>query len=296
MNRLAFPSSVLLLFALALGAHVRLAALSAPSPVPTDPQRIVSLAPSVTETLFALGLGPKVAGVTQYCNYPAEALEKPRVAGFSDVNYEAVLKLKPDLIVVPQDKTATRQNLEHLGLAVLPAETRTISGLMDDIRVLGRSTGHENEARALLDAITAGVNRARARAAGQTRPRVLFSVMHSYEGLGYITEINVVGNDGFFNDMLEIAGGRNVYTGRLAFPRLSREALIYLNPEVIIDVIPATENIDGVRRDWQSLSSVQAVKDNRIVFLTDESATVPGPRFPDTLELLSRAFHPPKEP
>ena len=279
-------------FILACWGHRALERLSAPPPWPPNPGRIVSLAPSITETLYALGLGPRVAGVTQYCWHPPEAKTKPIVAGFSDVNYEAVVRQRPDLVVLPRDKAANRLNLERLGLSVMALDTRSLAGLMEAIDLLGRSAGRRLEAARILDGMEESLARARARAAGRPRPRVLFSIMHSYEGLGYITEINAVGRDGFFSEMIDIAGGQNVYQGALSFPRLSREAVIFFDPEVIIDIIPADEDLGAARRDWQSLSTVAAIRNNRLVFLTDEADTVPGPRFPQTLEKLSRAFHP----
>ena len=290
-NRL-FYLLLFLGFILAAWGHQTLGRLSAPPPWPPDPQRIVSLAPSVTETLYALGLGARLVGVTQYCWYPPEAKDKPHVAGFSDVNYEAVVRQRPDLVVLPRDKVENRLNLEHLGLSVMPLDTRSLAGLMEAIGVLGRSTGRQAEAAGILDEMEKSLAKARARAAGRPRPRVLFSVMHSYEGLGYITEINAVGRDGFFSEMIDIAGGLNVYQGVLSFPRLSREAVIFFDPEVIIDIIPADEDLEAARQDWHSLSTVSAIRNNRLFFLTDEADTVPGPRFPQTLEKLSRAFHP----
>ena len=291
MNKF-FLAFLTILLALAAWGHMALGRLSTPPPLPAHPERIVSLAPSVTETLYALGLGAQVVGVTQFCKYPPEVRMLPKVAGFSDVNYEAVLRLKPDLVVLPRDKADNRMNLERMGLPVLPLDTRSLYGLMEAVDVLGRSTDHEAEAAEIRKKIDQSLAEAAARAEGRPRPRVLFSIMHSYQGLGYITEINAVGKDGFFSEMMDIAGGENVYQGALSFPRLSREAIIYLNPEVIIDIIPYTEDIEAVRRDWQSLSMVSAIKNDRLFFLTDESDTVPGPRFPQTLEKLSRAFHP----
>lgn len=292
MKRWLFPFALLSGLALTFWGHQALGLLSAPPPIPREPRRIISLAPSVTETLYALGLGPQVVGVTQFCGYPPDVKSKPVVAGFSDVNYEAVLRQHPDLVVLPRDKVENRLNLERLGLPVMVLDTRSLYGLMAAIEVLGNGVGHPAEAATILAGMKESVARARARAKGRLRPRVLFSVMHSYEGLGYITEINAVGRDGFFSEMIDIAGGENIYQGALSFPRLSREAVIFLDPEVIIDIIPAAENLEAVRRDWLSLSTVSAVKNGRLFFLTDEADTVPGPRFPQTLEKLSRAFHP----
>ena len=280
------------LFCLAAWAHHALEGVCRVSEIPPFPRRIVSLAPSVTETLYALGMGDDIVGVTQFCVYPPEVRNKPQVAGFGEVHYEAVLRLRPDLVVLPQDKIRNKKDIESLGLPVLTLDTLSMPGLMKAIKELGRVTGHINEARAVLAVISNSLTEARMRAGETARPRVLFSVMHSYQGLGYITEINAVGKDGFFNELILAAGGNNVYTGELAFPRLSREAIIFLNPEVIIDIIPASENLDAVRRDWQSLSSVSAIKNNRLYLFTDEADTVPGPRFYQTLTKLSHALYP----
>jgi len=277
---------------LAAEAHRTLAGLTRPPASPAEPQRIASLAPSVTEILFAIGLGDRVVGVTQYCNYPPEAKQRPIVAGFADVNLEAVLRQKPDLVALPVDKIRNQTNLERLGLTVMPLNTRSLTGLRETIEELGRSTGRQKKAGEVVARLDQGIAEAEARAKGRPRPRVLFSIMHSYEGLGYITEINAVGRDGFFSQLIEIAGGDNVYQGALSFPRLSREAIIFLNPDVIIDVIPGVLNLEAVRRDWLSLTSVEAIKHNRLILLTDERDTVPGPRIYQTLDILSRAFHP----
>lgn len=280
-------------FGAMVSAHGALARLTAPPALPDKPKRIVSLAPSVTETLYALGLGQKVVGLTQYCDYPPEAKDKaPIVAGFSVVNFEAVLRQQPDLVALPVDKIRNKTSLERLGLTVLPLDTRSLAGLISTVRQLGLATGNDSEAGAIIERINAGIAEARERAKGRPKPRVLFVVMHSYQGLGNITEVNVVGRDGFFSELIEIAGGQNAYEGRLAFPRLSREAIIFLNPEVIIDVIPNVVDLEAVRRDWLSLASVEAIKNNRLHLLTDASDTVPGPRLYLTLAKLSRAFYP----
>ena len=300
MKKLLFPALLLLLFLLALWGHLALERATNPQTALATqagaPKRIVSLAPSLTETLFALGLGPQVAGVTQFCAYPPEAALKPKVAGFSDIYLEALVRTRPDLVVLPLDKTWNRLQMDRLGLPSLTLDTRSLAGLLQSIELLGQITvpgdTHGTEAKVLLEHIKQGMATAQARATGRKRPRVLFSVMHSYQGLGYISEISVIGNDGFYNELIKIAGGQNAYQGSLPFPRLSREAIIFLNPEVIIDVIPPGENLEAVRRDWQSLGSVSAIKNKRLVLLSDEAHTVPGPRFVQTLEGLSQAFHP----
>lgn len=292
MRNFALYVCILLFLLLTVFAHRALSRASSPPAMSGEPKRIVSLAPSVTETLYALGFGPNVVGVTQFCAYPPDVATKPRVAGFSDINFEAVVRACPDLAALPIDRSISQKQLEGLGVPVLLLDTRSLLGLLRSIENLGVTTGHDKEADAIVHKFHVGIRTARDRAVGKPRPRVLFSVMHSYEGLGYITEINAIGRDGFYNELIEAAGGENAYLGNLAFPRLSRESIIFLNPDVIIDVIPAGENLEAVRRDWESLKSVNAIRNKRLHLLTDSADTVPGPRSVQTLAKLSLAFHP----
>ncbi|MDR2141616.1 MAG: helical backbone metal receptor [Deltaproteobacteria bacterium] len=278
--------------ALTILVHQRLAARQAPRPAPTDPHRIISLAPSVTETLFALGLGERVVGRTRYCLYPPAAQAVPIVASFSELNYEAIVRRQPDLVALPADRLGDQARLSRLGLPVLPLDTRSLAGYRQAVTELGQKLGRLQSSQAILRNIERSSQRARQNAQGQPRPRVLFSVMRDYEGLGYITEINAVGQDGFYSQILDITGARNAYEGPLAFPRLSRESIIFLNPDVIVDVILTVEDLESVRRDWASLASVKATRDNRIHFLTQQADTVPGPRIYLTIERLSAFFHP----
>ncbi|MDR2302362.1 MAG: helical backbone metal receptor, partial [Deltaproteobacteria bacterium] len=274
-------------------AHNALSKLTAAPPIPANPKRVVSLAPSVTETLFALGQGPKVVGVTQYCEYPPEAKSLPVVAGFTDINYEAVLRTRPDLVVLPVDKIANQANLERLGLTTMSLDTRSLTGYMSTILTFGEAISSLPLAKQIVSRLEDSIQRAEKRAQNQPRPRVLFSVMHSYQGFGFITEITAVGQDGFYNNMLELTGGQNVYDGPLAFPKLSREALITLNPDVIIDLIQDPIHAEMAMADWRGLGKVKAVLTDRVYLFSDKSDTVPGPRIYKTIDKLSLSLFPP---
>ena len=290
MKRMVLIMTALLLGAgLSIWGHLALRPVNTPS-LPEHPKHIISLAPSITETLYVLGLGQHIAGVTQYCLWPPQARYKTRVAGFSDIHYEAVLRAHPDLAILPIDRGQSKEELARLSLPTLVMDTLTLDGLIDGIKQLGRNLDREKEADQLLTRMRKCMDWAAKRARGRKRPRVLFSVMHTYQGLGFITEINAVGKDGFYHRLIELAGGENIYQGELAFPRLSREAIIHLNPEVIIDVIPAVQDLEAARRDWQSLNDLQAIKDGRLYFFPEED-TIPGPRFTKTLTRLSLALH-----
>lgn len=264
-------------------------------PKPGTSERIVSLAPSVTETLYALGCGARLVGVTTFCAWPEEVKNKTKVADFSQVNLEALVRARPDLAVIPADKPGACSLVEKLGIPALTLSTRSVDAYVQTVKELGHALGADAEAATVEAAFQRELEAARARACGRKRPRVMFSVMRSEQGLGYIAEINIVGRSGFYSDLLEAAGGENVYRGALAFPKLSREAVIFLNPDIIVDIIRPGDDPRSVRRDWLSLRNVRAIREDRIVLLSGVEDTVPGPRSVMTLSRLSQAFYPDAE-
>jgi iron complex transport system substrate-binding protein len=217
------------------------------------------------------------------------------VASFQELNYEAIIRLKPDLIVLPVDRLASIERLTRLGLPVLTLDTRSLVGFREATLKLGQELNRMTAAKTILTNLNHSEALARKASLGQRRPKVLFSVMRNYEGLGYINEINAVGEDGFYSQILEMAGADNAYQGPLAFPRLSRESIIFLNPDIIVDVLIDTNDLESARADWRSLAAVKAIQNDRHYFLTNQSDTVPGPRIYLTIERLANFFHPTKE-
>lgn len=257
--------------------------------------RIISLAPSITETLFALGLGAQVVGVTRYCNYPPKALTKTRVGGYLDPNLEAIVALRPDLIITfPGHRTLT-QRLEQLRISTLQVQHQKLKDILDSIRIIGMATGKETEAKALLASLKSRMDAIKAKTAGLPRPQVLVVMGHPISPL---REVFVAGAADPYDEMIRIAGGVNAYQGRfIRMPPLSAEGIMHLDPEVIIELISeqtAPQDLDdtALLQDWAGFSTVAAVKTGRVHFFTDDFDTVPGPRFIRTLEKMARAIHP----
>jgi iron complex transport system substrate-binding protein len=263
---------------------------------PADPQRIVSLAPSLTETLFALGIGDRVVGVTRYCAYPAEARELPKIGGHLDPNFEAIVSLEPDLVVVIPSSHENRRRLESLGIAVLEVDQHDVDAVLESVATVADACGVGERGAALRSTIEDRLADVASTVAGSPRVRTLVVVGHQIGG-GAVRSVWAAGPDTFYDGVLQIAGGVNDVEGGIArYPELSREGLTALDPEVILDLIAGVEernlDLDEVLSGWQRLTELRAVREHRVSVLEGDHMVVPGPRLPEMVEAVARALHP----
>jgi len=299
--------SVVVLLVVALGGLVFLgrvdpqhrgAADEPSSQAGAAPRRIVSLSPSVTEVLFALGLGDRVVGVSRYCRYPPEARSKAQVGGYLDPSYEAILALQPDLVVLRCENEQFVKSFRDLGLKLLLVDHDSVEGVLDSMTAIGRRCGAEAKAQQMVAEIQAQMHRITEKTAGLDRPRVLLVVERTL-GSGKIQNVYVTGSNSFLNRMILLAGGKNACPDSTAgFPVVSGEGIVRMNPQVIIDLVAAgmqaglseKENL----RDWQQLPDVEAVRTGRVYLVDDDYAFIPGPRFILLVEKFARLIHPEK--
>jgi iron complex transport system substrate-binding protein len=259
------------------------------------PQRIISLAPSVTEVLFALGLGDRVVGVTNHCRYPSAVLSKEKVGDYYHPDFEAILSLRPDLVVLLPEHEEAQRYLSSLGVRTLRVNHFTIPGVLDSILQIGEICGTGAGEQMVKD-IRGRMETIRRRTAHLQPPRVMVSLGRNM-GPGVIRDAYICGQDGFYSQMIELAGGKNAYPGGgLKFPTLSAEGIIRLNPQVILDMVPdLTESgwkEEDILGQWSQLKGVEAVAHHRVHVLTHDYAVVPGPRFILILEDMARLIHP----
>jgi iron complex transport system substrate-binding protein len=265
---------------------------------PTDdgvrtPHRIVSLAPSLTETLLALDLGDRVVGVTRYCPPIAGAVE---VGGYVDPNIEAIVALDPDLVLLMQSHGILEDRFAELGLTTFRVDQHDIAGVIDSVEAIAARCGVvergqqlARELRDALDRVTTAVGDCR-------RPRTLVVVGRQI-GSGRIGDLWAAAPGTFFDDVVALAGGDNVITSSaIRYPELSREGLLTLDPEVILDVV-ADGGARGVDRataaaDWLELAELRAVRDGRVHVLAEDYVSIPGPRIVDTVRTVARRLHP----
>lgn len=254
--------------------------------IDSPPQRIVSLAPSNTEILFALGLGDRVVGVTEYCNYPSEALEKPKVGGYSTVSIEKVIALKPDLIVAAYGNgEALIGNLRSLGYPVIVLHPGTIEDVLSNIELVGKATGAQENADSLVSGLRARI-RAVEREAQQSgfRPRTAHVI--------WSDPIYVSGNGTFQDELIRLAGGTNAFAHLDGWKTVGIEDFISASPEILIvnrgsGMGGGEDAIARNLREEQRFAGIPAIRENRVFLIDSDMADRAGPRIVDALEQFS---------
>jgi iron complex transport system substrate-binding protein len=259
--------------------------------------RIVSLAPSITEILFALGLGDKVIGVSEFCNYPPGVNEIPKMGGLLNPNYEAIVAGKPDLVIFFENMPGMADKFDSLKIESLAVKHDSINEILDSIQIIGRYCGKSEKADRIVEEIQSKINSIQSQISGGNKPKVLISLGHDYSRnpAERPQHIYIAGNDGFYSEMVRLAGGQNAYEGKLPFPTVNAESLITMNPQIIIDIAPVetkpTESAITVKQ-WKNFDQIDAAKNNRIYVFTEDYTAIPGPRFILTLEKIARIINP----
>lgn len=261
------------------------------------PQRIVSTAPSITELLYALGLGDRVAGVTRFCRYPPEAQSKPKIGDYTSPNLEAIAALKPDLVIIQTNPVHLADRLRALRLHVLEVDQENIAAIYKSIRQVGDATGTERAATQLGDSIREGLARIRARVEGKPRVRMMFVIGRSPERLDGLV---VVGRASYLNEMIEIAGGANVFgDAQAAYPEVSLEEVMARNPEVIVDMGDMSDTVGVTEQHkrnvialWNRIPTLAAVKQHRVFAVASDMYVVPGPRVIEAAKAFAEMLHP----
>jgi iron complex transport system substrate-binding protein len=255
--------------------------------------RIVSLAPSVTEILFALGVGDRVVGVSTYCDYPPAAARIERIGTFLAPNIELILSKRPDLVIgVPSPGNRKPvEMLEEMGLRVVIVEPERVSAILSAIRTIAAAVGVTKAGENLVGSIEREMASVTARLEGVGRPKVLMIVGRR--------PLVAVGRGTYQDELIELAHGTNVaaQTGE-RWPNLGMEFVLEQAPDVIIDAAMGSEDADRETGAafWRSFPSLPAVRDDRIYGYQTYELLRPGPRVPKTLETVARYIHPERFP
>ena len=277
----------LALVACAANASCKSRASGAPSDPAAPARRVVSLSPSTTEAMAAIGARGALVGRSRYCDYPPDVKDLPQVGGYADPNLEAILALTPDLVVGARGPAGPplEASLKSHGATTFFPETETFAQIDAMILGLGDRTGHTAGARAAVAAIHAREEAVAKAVAGRPRPRVLL--------VFGLEPIVVAGPGSFADEMIARAGGDNAVKEGTAYPVLGVERVVVLDPDVVVNAaIAEAHGHERIQRDTPGWKELRAVREGRVAPLTDESVLRPGPRVGDAVAILAGAIHP----
>ena len=255
------------------------------------PQRIISLAPANTEILFALGLGDKVVGDTDYCNYPAEAQNVSKVGGFSTPTIEKIVALEPYVVfAAPIHEDTVIPQLENLGIKVIALAPTTINETYDAIELVGNVTGVQKAADTLVKNMKARINAVTSLVANlsdKEKPNVFYIVWHD--------PLMSAGGDTLQSQIIELAGGKNIFVNSSGYPPVSLETVLDRNPDIIIASTGMGSGVDAPL-NWalneSRLQVTNASKEGKIFSINTDLTGRFGPRIVDAVEEMFRLIHP----
>jgi iron complex transport system substrate-binding protein len=252
------------------------------------PQRIVSLAPGITETLYALNLDDKIAGVTTFCDWPSAARTIPKIGGFTNPSIEKIVSLKPDLIIATADgnRKDTVLQLERLGLPVYVTNPSDTKGILNSILNVGEITNREKDAGILVEKLQKRLNNITVQIHHKRKPRVFFQI-----GLEPVV---TAGKGTLINEVIERAGGINIADNDVArYPRYSAEGIMGASPEIILFAPMVNDKeFTMVKKFWREFEGIPAVKNNKIYPIKTDLISRASPRIVEAIEKMASIFHP----
>lgn len=261
----------------------------------SSPSRVISMAPNLTEAVFAIGGGDQIVGRTSYCKWPAEAMELPSCGGFVDPNLEAIVALQPDLILTQSDNEKLVSFAKVRQISVAKIHMNSFEEIRSGLTELGELLGHQDEASSLCLSIDAAIEAIAQQLPPESeRPRVFISIGRDP---GSLTGVFTASGDSFLDEALGYAGGINIFHDvKNAYPQIARESLLVRRPDVILELQAGhdpndIERFDALRQDWQDLQTIPAVANDRIIIITESYMLIPGPRVTQTTQRMHRALY-----
>ena len=271
-----------------------------------SPKRIISMTPVGTEILFALGQGDNIIGVTNFCDYPPEANKKPKMGDFAALNFESLMAMKTDLLLLQDMHMQFTPQLDRLKIPYIVMKQNTIDEICDSITRLGKICSSQDKAQKLVSGILADVKMVTSKVKGLDKPKVLLCVSRELSEK-QINTFYVAGNNNFYGEMIALAGGENAVTEKkISYPQVSLEGLMTINPNVIIDLVGdktfyhSKDKIDVdtifnekyLKGQWQRSAKVDAVNKGRIYIMQGTVYLRPGARSGMILKAFAKAIHP----
>ncbi len=256
-----------------------------PATTPARALRVISLTPSATEVMAALGATSMLVGVDEYSEYPPEVKQLPRVGSFLTPNLEVIIKLDPSLVIVDDIHASSAGALKDSGVATVECAMHSLPDVKSALGTVGARIGKSAEAKAVADSIDRAIEAAVARRPAK-RPRVLAIIDREAGGLGNLV---AAGTGSYVDELLALVGGANVLAGAgVRYPKLSMEEVLRAAPEVILDLSYAARGAKGLE-PWKSVD-VPAAKTGRVIVLAEPFLIAPSPRVGAALEVLAKAI------
>jgi len=245
-----------------------------------SPQRIVSVAPGITEILFALGAGDRVVGDTTYCNYPEAAKTKPKIGGYTSPSLEAILALRPNQVIMMKNRPDIAQKLRQTGIDVVELQPENVAGIYDAIQVIAEKIGAAEKGKALVQSLQKQLKKAAAKTRSGEKPKVLFVIGRPP---GTISDLYVAGRGSYLSELIALAGAENVFSDAVVpYPHISIEEIIRRNPDVIIDMgnneMVTQSQKEGVKQLWRKYAFLRAVQRDAVYPVSAEYFVTQGPR------------------
>ena len=268
-----------------------------PVALPATPQRIVSAAPAITETLFALGLGDRVVGVTTHCRFPEEARKKAKIGGYLRPSLEAIVALRPDLVIAERSPSNLATQLGGLKISVVEVDFKTLPDILASFQKIADAAGVAERGVALRNSIARQMDQIRNRGKPYERVKMMFVVGRT---AGTLTGIIVVGGNSYLSELMGIAGGVNAFAdAAAAYPKVTLEEVLARDPDVILDRADMGDQSTATEAQkravinlWRTYPMLKAVKRDRVVFGISDIFFVPGPRIVDAAQAFARMLHP----
>jgi iron complex transport system substrate-binding protein len=256
--------------------------------VPDDPQRVISLAPSITEIIYALEQENRLKGVTRYSDFPIEATKLPKIGSYVHLDLERIVSLNPDLCIAIKDGNPKDviDRLESFKIPVYVVNPRNLNTVVETIKEIGQILNAGGKAENLLGDLRHRIKRVKSLISQNTyRPGVFFQIG--------ISPIVSVGAGTFLHELIVLAGGKNLASGTTAYPRFSREQVLALAPEIFIVTSMARQAVfEEIKAEWRRWPTLPAVRNERIFLVDSDLFDRPSPRLVDGLELLVKLIHP----
>jgi iron complex transport system substrate-binding protein len=256
--------------------------------VPDNPVRVVALAPSITEIIFALGQEQRLVGISRFSNFPRQALQLPQVGSYIQPDIEKIISLNPDICIAVKDGNPREvaDRLESLRIPVYAVDPLDMGAIMTMMLQIGDLLNAGDRAQTIVTGMQSRIDRVREQVMkSEHRPGVFFQIG--------VSPIVSVGKGTFINEMIRMAGGTNLCGGYSSYPRISREQVLALAPDVIIVTTMTRDiSIDQIKAEWADWTQIPAVRNGRIAIVDSDIFDRPTPRQVDALEQLVRIIHP----